>query len=48
ALISQALVLILFYTTKIGYLWYNVLGCVVVLLLAALFEKTIFRERSPA
>ena len=48
ALISQALVLILFYTTKIGYLWYNVLGCVVVLLLAALFEKTIFRERSAA
>ncbi|MEP6975814.1 MAG: sodium:solute symporter, partial [Spartobacteria bacterium] len=48
ALISQALVLILFYTTKIGYLWYNVLGCVVVLFLAALFEKTIFRERSVA
>lgn len=48
ALISQALVLILFYTTKIGYLWYNVLGCVVVLLLASLFEKTIFRERSLA
>ncbi|MGI8889229.1 MAG: sodium:solute symporter, partial [Chthoniobacterales bacterium] len=31
AIASQALVLILFYGTKIGYLWYNVIGCVVVL-----------------
>ncbi|MBA3650284.1 MAG: sodium:solute symporter, partial [Chthoniobacterales bacterium] len=48
ALTSQALVLILFYATKIGYLWYNVLGCVVVLSLSALLEKTIFRARSLA
>lgn len=48
ALTSQALVLFLFYTTKIGYLWYNVLGCVVVLSLSALLEKTIFRARSLA
>ncbi len=45
ALTSQALILILFYSTKIGYLWYNVLGCVVVLLLSALLEKTLFRDR---
>ncbi|CAN5371917.1 hypothetical protein BH20VER3_BH20VER3_12660 [soil metagenome] len=48
ALTAQALVLILFYTTKIGYLWYNVLGCVVVLILSALLEKTIFRARNLA
>ena len=42
ALTSQALVLVLFYTTKIGYLWYNVLGCVVVLGLSALLEKVFF------
>ncbi len=48
AITSQALVLVLFYTTKIGYLWYNVLGCVVVLSLSALFEKTIFRARARA
>jgi SSS family solute:Na+ symporter len=42
ALSSQALVLILFYTTKIGYLWYNLLGCVAVCLLSATLEKTIF------
>ena len=45
ALSSQALVLILFYTTKIGYLWYNLLGCVVVLSLSALLERTFFRAR---
>ncbi len=27
ALISQTMVLVLFYTTNIGYLWYNVIGC---------------------
>ena len=45
ALVSQALVLILFYSTKIGYLWYNALGCVAVLMLSALLEKTLFRAR---
>ena len=48
ALTSQGLVLILFYTTKIGYLWYNVLGCVAVLTLSALLEKTLFRARTAA
>jgi len=46
ALISQALVLLLFYTTKIGYLWYNLLGCCAVLILSALLEKTVFRARN--
>jgi len=45
ALTSQALVLILFYSTKIGYLWYNLLGCVAVLALSALLETTWFRAR---
>jgi hypothetical protein len=35
-------VLSLFYSTKIGYLWYNLIGCVAVLLLATVFEKTVF------
>ena len=43
AIASQAIVLILFYSTTIGYLWYNVLGCVLVLTLAALLERTVFR-----
>jgi SSS family solute:Na+ symporter len=45
ALISQALVLILFYTTRIGYLWYNLLGCVLVLGLSVLLQKTLFPGR---
>ena len=44
ALTSQALVLILFYTTNIGYLWYSALGCVAVFTLSALLEKTLFRD----
>ena len=42
ALISEAFVLVLFYSTKIGYLWYNLIGCVAVLLLAMAFGK-LFR-----
>ena len=48
ALTSQALVLILFYTTNIGYLWYSALGCVAVFTLSALLEKTLFRTRAVA
>ncbi len=45
AIISQALVLILFTTTDIGYLWYNVIGCVAVCLLSTVLQKTIFATR---
>jgi len=45
ALISQALVLVLFYTTGIGYLWYNLIGCCAVLALSALLATTLFRPR---
>ena len=34
AVIAQTLVLVLFFTTNIGYLWYNVIGCGAVLLFA--------------
>ncbi len=42
AIISQVLVLALFYGTAISYLWYNVIGCIVVMVLAALLERTVF------
>ncbi len=45
ALISQTMVLILFQTTDIGYLWYNLIGCATVLGLSALLQKTIFAGR---
>jgi len=45
ALISQTLVLVLFYTTNIGYLWYNVIGCTVVCLVSTILQKTMFSPR---
>jgi Na+(H+)/acetate symporter ActP len=38
ALISQALVLGLFFTSKLGFLWYNVVGSASVVVLALLFQ----------
>ena len=43
ALISQALVLLLFFTTDIGYLWYNLIGCFAVMALATILQLTLFR-----
>jgi SSS family transporter len=42
AISSQALVLVLFYRTNIGYLWYNLIGCAAVCLLSVILERTIF------
>jgi Na+/proline symporter len=42
ALLSQSLVLVLFYSTSIGYLWYNVIGCTAVCLFSVILQKTIF------
>jgi len=43
ALFAQTLVFVLFATTNIGYLWYNLIGCAAVLILAPILEQTIFR-----
>ena len=49
ALAAQALVFVLFFTTSIGYLWYNLIGCAAVLLFAPLLQRTIFRSaQAPA
>ncbi len=44
---SQALVLILFKTTDIGYLWYNFIGCAVVCAVASVLQKTVFNSDQP-
>ncbi len=44
AVISQVAVLVLFKTTSIGYLWYNVIGCAGVAFLSLVFQATIFRD----
>ena len=43
ALFAQTLVFVLFATTNIGYLWYNLIGCAAVLILATVLQRTIFR-----
>jgi Na+/proline symporter len=44
ALISEALVLGCFFFTDIPYLWYNVIGCLVMTLLALLLQKSLPRR----
>ena len=48
ALIAQGLVLLLFFTLSISYLWYNVIGCAAVLLFAGVLQETLFRGNRPA
>jgi SSS family solute:Na+ symporter len=43
-LIAQTLVLVLFATTNIGYLWYNFIGCAAVLIVAPILQQTVFRS----
>ena len=48
ALFSQTLVLVLFKTTNIGYLWYNLIGCAAVCLFSTLLQRTVFAQRRDA
>ncbi len=47
AVLAQTMVIVLFLTTNIGYLWYNVIGCTAVLVFASILQATVFRD-SPA
>jgi len=38
AAVAQATVLVLFFTSEIGFLWYNVIGCGIVIALSSLLE----------
>jgi len=44
AVLAQTLVFVLFATTNIGYLWYNLIGCAAVLILAPVLQQTVFRN----
>jgi Na+/proline symporter len=48
AVLAQTIVLVLFFTSSIGYLWYNFIGCTAVLVLAWLLQRTLFRSAPPA
>ena len=41
ALIAQAMVFLLFFTTGIGYLWYNAIGCSAVIILAPVLQRLV-------
>ena len=46
ALLSEGLILLLFFSTsKIGYLWYNPIGCIGVCVFALALQKTVFATR---
>ena len=46
ALLSEAVILLLFFSTKkIGYLWYNPIGCIGVCVFALILQKTVFATR---
>ena len=46
--LAQTMVIALFLTTNIGYLWYNLIGCAAVLLFSAIFQATFFRNNAAA
>lgn len=48
AVLAQTMVIVLFLTTNIGYLWYNLIGCSAVVIFAAAFQSTLFRNDQPA
>jgi SSS family solute:Na+ symporter len=44
AVIAETAVLIFFSFTDIPYLWFNFIGCLLVVVLAYIFEKTVFKS----
>jgi Na+/proline symporter len=46
--LAQTMVIALFLTTNIGYLWYNLIGCAAVLLFSGILQGTVFRNNSAA
>jgi SSS family transporter len=47
AVAAQTVVFVLFLTLSISYLWFNVIGCVAVLLFATILERTVFANTEP-
>ncbi|MBC6612221.1 sodium:solute symporter [Hymenobacter sp. BT507] len=45
--VAQATVLLLFWQTDIGYLWFNIIGCGLVVGLAWLVQRVVFATSSP-
>jgi hypothetical protein len=41
ALLAEATVIVLFFTTDIGYLWYNLIGCGLVMVLGLVLQAVL-------
>jgi Na+/proline symporter len=48
AILAEIMVLLLFWRTDIGYLWFNIIGCVLVVVLAALLSVRAKHRSIPA
>jgi hypothetical protein len=48
ALLSEAVVIAVFAFTRVGFLWYNVIGCAAVMLLSLILDGVITRDGTPA
>lgn len=48
AIISQAVVILIFFTVNIGYLWLNAVGCLLVILLSFFMKLTFSKPLFPA
>ncbi|MDN4165370.1 sodium:solute symporter [Cytophagales bacterium LB-30] len=44
ALVAEAVVVYFFFMTDIGFLWYNVIGCLGVIVLSSVLQVTVFRR----
>jgi Na+/proline symporter len=41
ALVAQASVILLYFTSSLSYLWYNVIGCVIVIVIAQILDPLL-------
>jgi Na+/proline symporter len=48
AIISQIIVLVLFYLTEIGYLWFNLIGCLNTILLSIIIQASMGNKKTTA
>jgi Na+/proline symporter len=48
ALVAQAAVLAAFFTSDVGFLWFNVIGCAIVVAVSSLLQRVWARGKAPA
>lgn len=48
ALVAESIVLALFFTQDIGYLWFNLIGCVTVIVISGIIEKGLDKPKENA